>query len=41
MATLIQTLQNVLAGKDPLLAPETKRIILKGSAASLCVGLSL
>jgi predicted nucleotidyltransferase component of viral defense system len=29
MATLIQTLQNVLAGKDPLLAPETKRIILK------------
>ncbi len=29
MATLIQTLQNVLAGKDPFLAPETKRIILK------------
>lgn len=29
MATLIQTLQNVLAGKDPLLAVETKRIILK------------
>jgi hypothetical protein len=29
MATLIQTLQNLLAGKDPLLAPETKRIILK------------
>lgn len=29
MATLIQTLQNVLVGKDPLLAPETKRIILK------------
>ena len=29
MATLIQALQNVLAGKDPLLAPETKRIILK------------
>jgi predicted nucleotidyltransferase component of viral defense system len=29
MATLIQTLQNVLAGKDPLLPPETKRIILK------------
>jgi len=29
MATLIQTLQNFLAGKDPLLAPETKRIILK------------
>ncbi len=29
MATLIQSLQNVLAGKDPLLAPETKRIILK------------
>jgi len=29
MATLIQTLQNVLANKDPLLAPETKRIILK------------
>jgi predicted nucleotidyltransferase component of viral defense system len=29
MATLIQTLQNVLAGKDPLLPRETKRIILK------------
>jgi hypothetical protein len=29
MATLIQTLQNVLANKDPLLTPETKRIILK------------
>ena len=29
MATLIQTLQNILAGKDPLLPPETKRIILK------------
>jgi predicted nucleotidyltransferase component of viral defense system len=29
MATLIQTLQNVLVGKDPLLPPETKRIILK------------
>jgi predicted nucleotidyltransferase component of viral defense system len=29
MATLIQTLQNVLAGKDPLLSVETKRIILK------------
>jgi len=29
MATLIQTLQNVLVSKDPLLAPETKRIILK------------
>lgn len=29
MATLIQTLQNVLAGKDPLLPPETRRIILK------------
>jgi predicted nucleotidyltransferase component of viral defense system len=29
MATLTQTMQNVLAGKDPLLAPETKRIILK------------
>jgi len=29
MATLIQTLQHVLAGKDPLLAPETRRIILK------------
>ena len=29
MATLIQTLQNVLAGKDPLLAAETRRIILK------------
>jgi predicted nucleotidyltransferase component of viral defense system len=29
MATLIQTLQNVLAGKDPLLSVETKRIVLK------------
>jgi hypothetical protein len=29
MATLIQSLQNVLAGKDPLLAPETRRIIMK------------
>ena len=29
MATLIQTLQNVLDSKDPLLAVETKRIILK------------
>ena len=29
MATLIQTLQNTLAGKDPLLAIETRRIILK------------
>ncbi len=29
MATLIQSLQNVLVSKDPLLAPETKRIILK------------
>jgi hypothetical protein len=29
MATLIQTLLNVLAGKDPLLPPETSRIILK------------
>ena len=29
MATLIQTLQNVLAGKDPLLAVETRRIIMK------------
>jgi hypothetical protein len=29
MATLIQTLQNVLASKDPLLAVETKHIILK------------
>ena len=29
MATLIQTLQNILAGKNPLLPPETKRIILK------------
>jgi len=29
MATLIQTLQSVLAGKDPLLAVETRRIILK------------
>lgn len=31
MATLIQTLQNVLESKDPLLANETKRIILKAS----------
>jgi len=29
MATLIQTLQNALVSKDPLLAPETKRIILR------------
>jgi hypothetical protein len=29
MATLIQTLQNVLTSKDPLLASETRRIILK------------
>lgn len=29
MATLIQTLQNVLASKDPFLAVETRRIILK------------
>ncbi len=29
MATLIQWLQNVLATKDPLLANETKRILLK------------
>jgi hypothetical protein len=29
MATLIQTLQNVLATKDALLAVETRRIILK------------
>lgn len=29
MATLIQTLQNVLASKDPLLAVDTKRILLK------------
>jgi len=29
MATLIQTLKNVLANSDPFLAPETKRIILK------------
>src|SRR3972149_3006062 len=29
MATLIQTLQNILASKDPLLAPETRRIIMK------------
>jgi predicted nucleotidyltransferase component of viral defense system len=29
MATLIQTLQNILVSKDPLLALETKRIILK------------
>ncbi len=29
MATLIQTLQNVLANKDPLLAVETRRIVLK------------
>jgi len=29
MATLIQTMQNVLSQKDPLLANETKRVILK------------
>ncbi len=29
MATLIQSLQNILAGKDPLLPAETKRILLK------------
>jgi len=29
MATLIQSLQNILSQKDPLLANETKRIILK------------
>jgi predicted nucleotidyltransferase component of viral defense system len=29
MATLIQTLQSVLAGKDPLISMETKRIVLK------------
>ncbi|MBE0685984.1 MAG: nucleotidyl transferase AbiEii/AbiGii toxin family protein [Anaerolineaceae bacterium] len=29
MATLIQSLQNILSNKDPLLANETKRIILK------------
>lgn len=29
MATLIQILQNVLAGRDPLLAMETRRILLK------------
>ncbi len=27
MATLIQTLQNILVGKDPLLAMETRRIL--------------
>ena len=31
MATLIQTLQHVLAEKDPLLANETKRILLKSA----------
>jgi hypothetical protein len=29
MATLIQSMQNILAQKDPLLANETRRIILK------------
>jgi len=29
MATLIQSMQNVLSQKDPLLANETKRVILK------------
>jgi hypothetical protein len=29
MATLIQSLQNVLAGRDPLLPVETRRIVLK------------
>lgn len=40
MATLIQTLHNHLAGKEPLLAAETKRIILK-EVLGLCVGLYL
>ena len=29
MATLIQSMQNILSQKDPLLANETKRVILK------------
>jgi predicted nucleotidyltransferase component of viral defense system len=29
MATLIQSMQNVLSQKDPLLSNETKRVILK------------
>ena len=29
MATLIQSMQNLLSQKDPLLANETKRVILK------------
>ena len=29
MATLIQSMQNVLSQKDPLLANDTKRVILK------------
>ncbi len=35
MATLIQALQNVLQDKDPLLANETKRILLKSALQAL------
>ena len=37
MATLIQTFQHTLAGKDPLLANETKRIILKEALQALAL----
>ena len=37
MATLIQTFQHMLAGKDPLLANETKRIILKEALQALAL----
>ena len=35
MATLIQILENTLALKDPLLANETKRILLKETLQAL------
>lgn len=38
MATLIQSLQNVLANKDPLLGNETKRIILKEALQAYTLG---
>ena len=36
MATLIQTLHNVLADKDPYLAVETKRILLRKFCRRMC-----
>ena len=35
MAALIQTLQHALAGKDPLLSNETRRIVLKEALQAL------